>query len=186
MLKHPLVFGVPYHEEMNNHYNKSYEVKKQAAADALTTGKLFRFVFLHERPYRLDAFLECTEKATVPDEDYWELLGEMWTDSENIWQNLSTWKRLMRSKRNHRHLFMDEEEREVLKALPKQLTVYRGCTRNQNEHGLSWTLDKVKAKWFSERYVRAHERPCILEKTIPKSKVFAYLIGRGENEVIIL
>ena len=143
---------------------------------------------MHERPHRLDAFGELIATRVVKDIDYWELLGSIWIDSENIWQNFPNWKRLLRSKRPHKHAFMDADDKKEFKALPNRLTVYRGCVCGQNETGMSWTLDKAKATWFSSRFLRRDkgEKPCVLEKTINKSKAFAYLTGRGESEVIIL
>jgi hypothetical protein len=185
-LQHPLVYGVPYTPEMNNHYNKRYELMKEEVAKALAEGNIHRYVFMHERPYRLNAFVDCIANRVVPDKDYWELLGSMWIDSENIWQNLNVWKRLMRSPRPRKQFFMDEDERKAFKLLPPQLTIYRGCIRRQNEDGMSWTLDKDKAAWFSKRFACKGESACVLEKTIQKKNVFAYLTGRGESEVIIL
>ena len=184
-LQHPLVYAVPYLEQMNNHYNRRYEYVKAEVAKALEDGDFFRYVFSHERPYRVNAFIHCIANYTVSDEDYWELLGSIWGDSENIWQNLTKWKRLLRSKRPHRARFM-EEDREKLKDLPQQLKVYRGCIRGKNEKGLSWTLDKDRAKWFSNRLRQKTQNACVLEKEIPKSKVFAYLTRRGESEIVIL
>jgi hypothetical protein len=28
----------------------------------------------------------------MPDEVYWEILGDIWTDSENIWQHKDGWR----------------------------------------------------------------------------------------------
>ena len=185
-LQHPLMYAVPYIEQMNNHYNRRYEYVKAGVAEALKEGDFTRYVYTHERPYRVNASIHCIENYRVSDEEYWELLGSIWGDSENIWQNLADWKRLLRSKRPKRWLFMEEEDRETLKNLPARLKVYRGCIRGQNENGMSWTLDKDKARWFSNRLRRKEWTARVLEKEVPKSRVFAYLSGRGESEVILL
>ena len=185
-LQHPMVYGVPYSESMNNHYNKRYELMKVEIAKALEAGEFSSFVFMYERPYRLNAFVELIKSRVIKDADYWEILGSIWIDSENIWQNLEVWRHLLSSKRSHKRMFMEAEDREALKKLPNQLTVYRGCTRGQNESGMSWTLDKKRAKWFSSRFLRRDEKAVVLEKTINKNKVFAYLTGRNEEEIIIL
>jgi hypothetical protein len=171
---------------MNNHHNKRYEMLKADLEKSLQEEKPFRYVFQHERPYRLNALCDYIEKKTIKGGDYWELLGAVWTDSENIWQNLPIWKRLLRSERPHKFRFMDEDERKALKELPSQLTVYRGCTAGLNENGLSWTLDKDKAAWFASRFLTKSQKPCVHTKTISRKKVFAYLTGRNESEVIIL
>ncbi len=186
MLQHPLVYSVPYHEVMNNHHNQRYEMLKADVAQALKTKNAFRYIFQHERPYRLNALCDYLDRQSIRPGYYWEALGAVWADSENIWQNLEIWKRLLRSKRSQKFRFMDETERKALKELPDELTVYRGCVRGLNEECLSWTLDKDKAARFSKRWRRNSETPIVLTKTVSRKQVFAYLLGRGENEVILL
>lgn len=185
-LQHPLVYGVPYTPEMNNYYNKRYALLTESTQQALKDRKPFRYIWMHERPYRLDAFVRYTEEADMSDDDYWEALGAVWQDSENVWQHFATWKRLLRADRPNKHMFMDEEDREAFAKLPDTLKVYRGCVRDQNEKGMSWTLDRKRATWFSKRFQRAGEIPCVRSKTIRKDRVFAYLGGRGESEIIIV
>jgi hypothetical protein len=122
-LQHPLVYGVPYCSEMNNYYNQRYELLKKETATALALADIGRYVFLHERPYRLNAFCDYLDRKVVMAGVYWELLREIWEDSENIWQNLPIWKRLLRSERSHKPRFMDEDERKALKELPPKLVL---------------------------------------------------------------
>src|SRR4051812_33345444 len=56
VLKHPLVFGVPYYPQENALYNKQYEAKTKAIEDCLKEKKYLQYIFFHERPYRIDAF----------------------------------------------------------------------------------------------------------------------------------
>lgn len=185
-LQHPLVYGIPYHPQTNNFYNKRYAYAKRQAEEAMTKGNLALYVFTHERPYRLNAFVEYFNKKRIKPEDYWALLGDIWQDSENIWQNIDTWRLLLRSKKPKRHLFMGEDDQAAFDKLPKQLTVYRGCRRGLNENGMSWTIDRDRAVWFSKRLTKEGDNPCVLEKTVSKKNVFAYLGGRSESEVIVL
>ena len=76
---------------------------------------------------------------------------------------------------------MDESEIQLLNSLPELVTIYRGCVKGLNEDGLSWTLDKAKAKFFANRFSKDG---IILEREIPKSDIIAVLLGRGESEVI--
>ena len=76
---------------------------------------------------------------------------------------------------------MDEEEDNILRSLSDEVIIYRGCQKGLNENGLSWTLDKSKAKFFANRFGK---KGIILEKKIPKSDIVAVLLGRGEFEVI--
>lgn len=182
-LKHPWVFGVPYHEALNHNYNYQYEFKKECIAKSVEKKDAENYIYAHERPYRLEALMECEHWMT--DREYWSVVSGVWTDSENIWQNLDEWYDLLTAKRKYKHLFMDKTERKVLKGLPAMVTVYRGCIEGLNEDGFSYTLEKAKAIWFANRFSSKGEAK-IIRKTIPKSHIFAYLGGRKESEVIIL
>jgi len=176
-LRHPLVYQVPLWA--NSHANAYYLQKKEAVKKALEDKNYNSYVYLHERPYRLEAFVKIANKLT--DTKYWTLLGSIWTDTENQWQNHEVWKKLLSSERSNRHYLSGEAGDNLLRSLPDEVTIYRGCQPGLNEHGLSWTLDKGKAKFFANRF---GEEGIILEKKISKSSIIAVLLGRGEFEVI--
>jgi hypothetical protein len=78
---------------------------------------------------------------------------------------------------------MDSEELKILDNLPKSVTIYRGCQKDVNENGISWTLDKDRAEWFATRF---KQEGLVLEKTILKRDIIAVFTGRSESEVVIL
>ena len=176
-LRHPLVYLVPLWS--NGHANALYEQKVKGVKDALANNKYSSYIFLHERPYRLDAFTLIQSKLS--DTQYWSLLSDIWTDTENQWQGLNKWKQLLSSNRPSRHYLMNEEEFNLLQSLPDEVTIYRGCQAGINENGLSWSLNKKKAEFFANRFGK---EGIILERKIPKSNIIAFLNGRGESEVI--
>lgn len=176
-LRHPLVYLVPLWS--NGHANALYEHKVKGIKDALANDKYSSYIFLHERPYRLDAFTLIQSKLS--DTQYWSLLSDIWTDTENQWQGLNKWKQLLSSNRPSRHYLMNEEEFNLLQSLPDEVTIYRGCQAGINENGLSWSLNKKKAEFFANRFGK---EGIILERKIPKSNIIAFLNGRGESEVI--
>jgi hypothetical protein len=176
-LRHPLVYLVPLWG--NGHANALYEQKVKAVKNALANQKYSSYIFLHERPYRLNAFTLIQSKLS--DTQYWSLLSDIWTDTENQWQGLDNWKQLLSSKRPSRHYLMNEEEFNLLQSLPENVVIYRGCQPKVNENGLSWTLNKKKAEFFANRFGK---KGIILERTISKNDIVAVLLGRGESEVI--
>lgn len=176
-LRHPLVYQVPFFT--NGTANAYYKQKVKAIEDALAEKNYSKVVYLHERPYRIQAFLDVME--SMEDADYWKLLSSIWTDTENSWQNFEMWNALLRSPRPERHNLMDEEELNHLASLPDEVVVYRGCVEGVNENGLSWTLDKTKAEFFANRFSK---NGIVLEKTINKDKIVAVFLGRNESEVI--
>ena len=176
-VRHPLVYQVPLWS--NGSANAYYLQKKKDLDTALAEKNFNRVIYLHERPYRLQAFIEIAPRLS--DTKYWSILSGIWTDTENQWQNLEQWKELLSANRPDRHYLMDESEVQLLNSLPELVTIYRGCVKGLNEDGLSWTLDKAKAEFFANRFGR---EGIILEREIPKSDIIAVLTGRGESEVI--
>lgn len=185
VLQHPLVFSVPYNEISNKMLNKNLAYKKQAVAEAQAEGNWHRYVFLHERPFRFDALQSVQDKFT-DGKEYWRVVGSVWTDSENIYQQFAAWKRLWASSLAGRDALMDEEEREVLAAMPEVLTVYRGFKIKKSERGLSWTTDRDKAVWFARRLRYPHQSSFVAQANVAKKDVLAYFDGRNEKEVVVL
>ena len=178
-LRHPLVYQIGM---WGNGFANAYYLQKISDVEkALQNKKYNSYVWLHERPYRIEAFQEI--KHLLSDTAYWKLLADIWTDTENQWQNYEEWKDLIGSKRGSRHYLMNEEDDQILKSLPDEVTIYRGCQKRINENGLSWTLDKSKAEFFAKRLGK---NGIILEKKISKSDIIAVFTSRGESEIIFL
>jgi hypothetical protein len=182
-IKHPLVYSVPYFESENALLNEQYRLKKQYADKYRSEADFVNYVMLHERPHRLNAFLDCAKEIPAP--LYWELLRDIWVDSENIWQHKNDWLLLLgvdNNKKDTLSSFMFEEERAALSLLPDVVEIYRGC-QDHNMNGLSWTTDQSVAQKFAGRWRR---KGMVLQRTVKKSDIFAYLVDGGENEVILL
>lgn len=177
ILRHPLVYQVPIWS--NGSANKMYESKKKQIEKVLLKQDYKIYVWLHERPYRLTAFEEISNKLT--DTKYWNLLSYIWTDTENSYADYKKWRSLFSSERSSKHYLMNEEENQLLRSLPAEVVIYRGCQKNLNENGLSWSLDKSKAEFFAYRF---NQKGIILEKKISKKDIIAVFTGRGEAEVI--
>jgi hypothetical protein len=177
-IRHPLVYQVPLWS--NGSANRMFLQKKSEVKRALKEKAWSRFIFLHERPYRLNAFLEIQDQ--LPDTQYWRLLADTWIDTENAWQNRGKWRNLFDSKRTNSHYLMNETEYNAMRSLPEMVTIYRGSSYN-NEKGLSWTLSKEKAEFFAQRF--AQRRGKVYEQEVSKDQILALFFGRGESEVIL-
>jgi hypothetical protein len=183
VLRHPLVYAVPYMSSMNALYNRQYLGKKDQLADASDTGDWHGYVYLHERPYRLDALLEISDE--VDDATFWSLLSGIWMDSENIPQNQELWNEIFDSGRAGMENMMKNDEREALAALPQKIKIYQGHTGDRDD-GWSWTTDKSVALWFAQRFSELEGSDAqVTEATADKNDVLAYLLGRGESEILV-
>lgn len=181
MLRHPLIFSVPYSEQMNALLNKKYLYLTDKKKELLKAGDYSGYVYVHERPYRLNAFYEVHDK--LEPKEYWELFSGMWTDSENIWQNKDTFKYLLGLHQDSRRYFMSEEDLEVYDNLPEQITIYRGYTVGKNKNGFSYTLNKERAEWFAKRF---NKNGKVWERVVNKKDIVAYTNARNEEEIIYL
>ena len=187
-LKHPLVFmGVGNNGEMNAMANDAYKAKKESLKKAMDERNWFVVIHvMYERPYRLYGFQAIEEHLT--DREFWELLGGIWTDSENIYQNEDEWHEYLHSERPQQEYMMDDDERAALEKLPTEFTVWRGFCVDGREFGYSWSIDKDKALWFAKRLcqVGRGDYPRLASGTAQKADVIAHFTGRGESEIVIL
>ena len=83
---------------------------------------------------------------------------------------------------------MDEEEQNLLKAMPVSFPIWRGAGHPFPESGLSWTTDRQKAIWFAKRnhQSKPHHGAHLAKGIVQKKNVLAYFVGRGEKEIVIL
>jgi hypothetical protein len=184
VLRHPLVYQVPYTPQVAAWVNKAYAAKVPALAEALAEGRWHTYVMIHERPHRLDALRRIARDERMTDAAYWSLVSEVWIDSENIWQNLDEWHDVLEADRLDREAMMDADERAALASMPDVVTIYRGCTSGLNEEGFSWSEDFARAEWFAKRHDHGDEQ-VVIEATCPRDAIIAVFHGRGENEVIV-
>ncbi|MCW9705815.1 hypothetical protein [Fodinibius salsisoli] len=140
---------------------------------------------------RFDNFLEIAPKLS--DQQYWNWLPQFYTCTDNTYRYKNIIKTVFGSNRSKKKYLMTDEEREFLNNLDDKITIYRGMTvqeRDSDEFGISWTLDEEVAKFYRDDYRRnyatANKTKCIVQKTINKSDVVAYLNERNEQEVIYL
>ncbi len=179
MLKHPLVFSMFYHPGMNALTNEQYKHKLKALEEAKKNKKWASYIWIHERPHRLEKFAEIQKELS--DEEYWELLGSIWSDSENLWQYGSLLGFLVNIGRPGREAMMDDREKAFLDKLPDQFVIHRGH-QNRNRLGYSWSLSYWRAKWFAQRYQQKSQG--IVSALVNKKDVIAVLLGRNEFEVV--
>lgn len=178
ILQHPLVYGVPYLEQMNAVYNQQYKTKKQELKKAKEKKDWNQYIFWHERPYRFHAFNKI--KRHLSDEEYWEVLSSVYQDSENLWQ-VNNLKQLLESKKKFRNKFMDEREIKFLQNLPETIFIHRGH-QTLNENGFSWTLSYHKANWFAHRF---HKYGEVISGFCKKEEIIGVLLGRNEFEIVV-
>lgn len=178
-LFHPVVYSLCHTDDRNEQINKFYEYKLTKIKESLNQQDFNTYIFMHERPHRIQAFIDIMENLS--DTDYWKLLALVYTDSENIWQHKSALCALLGSVRPHSDAFMDDDERAVYAALPDQVTIYRGYN-HRNARSFSYTLDYKQAYWFANRFGSVGKVKTI---TVSKSDILGYKDDRSEKEIVL-
>lgn len=184
VIKHPLVFSIPHSPQLNAMANARLRAKQDGCRQALQSRKWSQYLFLHERPYRVNAFTRIAAQLTA--RTYWTSLAELWIDAENIAENEHLWTTLLQdsSRIRSRHLMMTVAERRHLAQQPALMRVYRGFNSDERQEGMSWSLDAEVARRFAMRF-GGHGRPRLATGTVERSAVIAYLSGRGEHEIVV-
>ena len=190
-IKHPLVFSIVHTPTLNAYVNAQFEAKREALRKAKARCDWKTCVWLYERPYRLDAFLDISWHLDGP--RYWDLLGQVWSDTENSWQNRDDWRKALTADREGREMMSDEDVRCVFDLPPEEggllpmTRIYRGYRFGDALEGYSWTLDKARAKWFANRLRQDdHPSPKVASGLVAKEHVIAYITGRDEQEIVVL
>lgn len=178
LLQAPLVYQVPYEPMMNAYINKCYLTKKEIADDAYAKGHWERWLFMHERPWRMIRLMDLWRDRKLSPEQLKENLRWVWTDTEFPYQfpfvNL-----LFRAAG-----YVSDDELPPL----AEFTVWRGANKPRHAvRGLSWTLDRKVAERFSKRFATpGKDLPTIATARVKRQQIAGYFTGRKEEEIIIL
>jgi hypothetical protein len=119
----------------------------------------------------------------------WPLVGHVWRDSESIAQSADEWEEVWSHaydrdgnfRKGHRRV-MSAPDRRVYDALPKFVTIYRGCESEDYVCGYSWTLDRERAEWFARRFSSGG---VVAKAEVHKSVILAYFSERNESEIVV-
>jgi hypothetical protein len=160
-------------------WNHQFLAIKRGVEKAKAEGDWRGYVFWHCRGYRFAAFKRIARRLGPA--DYWDLLGDVWIDSENIRQHYADWVRAWNAHHPEKHRVMDDEEQAALARLPKTINVWRGIG-GRGRLGLSWTLNRNRAMWFAHRAMG--NKPRLLHGKVLRRNVHALLLGRNEDEIV--
>lgn len=178
MLQHKFCHTL-YAPEMNSLYNLQLLNKTEAVRRALDERNDAQFVFLHERPYRLDALLELLTHCDADEGDavLKELLVDVYIDAEGLHYNSPVWRVLFD------RLPADERQRELLPDTDT-FCIYRGVGDYRHKDGFSWTLDRLTATFFAQRFDSTGKGGHVFVRQVTRADVAYYTDGRGESECL--
>jgi hypothetical protein len=173
-------------ERMNHHYLAA----KRTAEEAWERKHYGKYIDHLERAYRLGRVIEL---SFIMDPLEWApLFLDAWIDSEfpnrlhdECVQCLDVYE-----PQDFRRLCMDENELRFYEKLLDTITIYRGIAIEEADQvdlvrpGLSWTLDRSKARWFAGRWGKAC--PTIMTAKVNKADILSISLERNEHAVLVL
>ena len=149
-------------------------------------------IYRHDQRYRVRAF--CQHAHLLPDQDYWEVLGDLYRDYQgderlpDAFPEVLIFQPLLRSPRPGREHLMQAVDRDTFNRLPDSFTVYRGFARGDGS-GISWTLDRRVAVFFAGLEMgRCDEGSTLPPKVLTaqvRDKSLAYAYFTPETEVLV-
>lgn len=139
-----------------------------------------------------------THYDTMPHSIYWRMVAYCYTSSSFAHTDESIILKYLTDTRPEKENLMDEEEREFFNNLPDEVTIYRGCTKEEIKSGkfrMSWTLDRKIAEFFAYEYInfsiensldKDKSMYDVVEKTVNKKDLLCYFGDRNEAEVLYI
>lgn len=141
--------------------------------------------YLINSSYKLTFFSYCEQYLAEP--DYSMCLKEAWVHSEAPMQNINVSKDEILQFFTKATALMSDAEQQFVNSLPERIVVYRGVYNTTDPRiarkGLSWTLSKEQAFWFSQRYNSA--KRIVVQAEIPKDNILCYCDDRNEKEILL-
>ena len=132
-------------------------------------------------------------KDELNDKDYWRILADAYTGSDNLYHLNEEVKEAFLEDRSEREYLMNKKELKVYNSLPENVIIYRGMTTKELESGdfgVSWTLSRERADYFAFTYGRNFSTdgiPKVVHQLeVKKVEILAYFNERNEQEVIYI
>jgi len=172
-------------------YVQKINFKKQELDKAIEQQNWDKVFMLVEKPFRLN-WLEENIDLIKDDKQYYNFLKDAYMMTEFPMNGFSNYRDLLDLfyARKNSKLMLDEDELKLLNSLPNEVKIWRGVkvddVLDDDNIGLSFTLNKDKAIWFAERFAQAGVSQAILiEAVVKRDDILSIFLNRDEEEVIV-
>ncbi len=190
LVQHPYISNMAWYDRETKDIKYLYDQKSKGKCreyyrKAIHSANLSALFLMVRDSYKMTWFNLCKDYLTK--EEYAEYLKASWTQEENPNQdkNVSRRRAVALFRKADKEKLMDKEEYSYYEKLPQEVTVWRGVSPSRERLGLSWTNDKDTATWFMKRFENECRTGYMLEATIDKEFVLAYINSRGEKELVV-
>ena len=139
------------------------------------------YVFLYERPYRVDALWYVIQNYNLSFENMNSLVLDVYKDQEFVWCKRIIWNRIFK-------YIYDNKPSQLSGVSSGYVEVFRGIHSSdiKSNLGFSWTTNKKLAEWFSRRFQNEPSKPYILTGRLDTSDIIFITNDRNEEEIITL
>lgn len=172
-------------------YVQKINFKKQELDKAIEQQNWDKVFMLVEKPFRLN-WLEENIDLIKDDKQYYNFLKDAYMMTEFPMNGFSNYRDLLDLfyARKNSKLMLDKDELKLLNSLPNEVKIWRGVkvddVLDDDNIGLSFTLNKDKAIWFAERFAKAGVSQAILiEAVVKRDDILSIFLNRDEEEVIV-
>ena len=154
-------------------YVQKINFKKQELDKAIEQQNWDKVFMLVEKPFRLN-WLEENIDLIKDDKQYYNFLKDAYMMTEFPMNGFSNYRDLLDLfyARKNSKLMLDKDELKLLNSLPNEVKIWRGVkvddVLDDDNIGLSFTLNKDKAIWFAERFAQAGVSQAILIEAVVK------------------
>lgn len=138
-------------------------------------------IMLRLPEHRIKHVIECWLVGKISSKRAWEIARDTWLDCSELYRTKLIWQRFFALNVPQSHLMMNQQERERLEQLPNKFYIYRGYFNKDGRKGISWSTSKMIASQYSIRGGVS----LIMQGTVNKSDVVAYIGTRGHYEIIV-
>ena len=172
-------------------YVQKINFKQGQLDEAISQQNWDKVFMLIEKPFRLN-WLEENIDLIKDDKQYYNFLKDAYMMTEFPMNGFSNYRDLLDLfyARENSKLMLDKDELELLNSLPNEVKIWRGVkvddVLDDDNIGLSFTLNKDKAIWFAERFSQAGVSQAILiEAVVKRDDILSIFLNRDEEEVIV-
>jgi hypothetical protein len=172
-------------------YVQKINFKQGQLDEAISQSNWDKVFVLIEKPFRL-VWLEENIDLIEDDKQYYNFLKDAYMMTEFPMNGFSSYRDLLNLffEKDNPKLMMDKNELELLNSLPNEVKIWRGVkvddVLDENNIGLSFTLNIYKAEWFAKRFSQdGRSTPMLIEAKVKKDEILSVFLNRGEQEILV-
>lgn len=162
---------------------KSITTNKKVGADIIN--KIRKEWEAHKDPLRLFNLYRREQAVLKYHAGYWEITRFVYLLSQGGERN-DYWLNLFIEGKEGRRSFMDSEELKRFDLLPKEMKVYVVASADGWHRPIDYILNKSFAEMMFDHLKNAGGNPVLVERTVEKKQIFAYMRVAQFDLVIIM